>query len=65
MRNRFLQGERLEALSPKDSFLRSFTVEEIYTADGARTDDAKLVCHRYKIACPHVLYAGDYLRRRV
>lgn len=65
MRNRFLKGERLEALSPKDSFLRSFTVEEIYTADGARTDDAKLVCHRYKIACPHVLYAGDYLRRRV
>ena len=65
MRNRFLQGERLEALSPKDSFLRSFTVEEIYTADGARTDDAKLVCHRYKVACPHVLYAGDYLRRRV
>ena len=65
MRNRFLQGERLEALSSKDSFLRSFMVEEIYTADGARTDDAKLVCHRYKIACPHVLYAGDYLRRRV
>ncbi len=65
MRNRFLQGEQLEALSPKDSFLRSFTVEEIYTADGVRTDDAKLVCHRYKVACPYVLYAGDYLRRRV
>lgn len=65
MRNRFLQGEQLEALSPKDSFLRSFTVEEIYTESGVRTDDAKLVCHRYKIACPHVLYAGDYLRRRV
>ena len=65
MRNRFLQGEQLEALSPKDSFLRSFTVEELYTADGARTDDAKLVCHRYKVACPHILYAGDYLRRRV
>ena len=65
MRNRFLQGEQLEALSPKDSFLRSFTVEEIYTESGARTDDAKLVCHRYRVACPYVLYAGDYLRRRV
>ena len=65
MRNRFFKGDRLEILSPKDSFLLAFTVEEIYTQEGEATEDAKLVCHRYKIACPYVVYAGDYLRRRV
>ena len=65
MRNRFLKGDRLEILSPKGSFGKSFVVEEIYTQDGEAVDDAKLVCHRYKISCPHEVYAGDYLRRRV
>ena len=65
MRNRFLKGDRLEILSPKESFGKSFVVEEIYTQDGEAVDDAKLVCHRYKISCPHEVYAGDYLRRRV
>lgn len=65
MRNRFRLGDCLEILSPKDGFMKSFTVEEIYTQDGEATDDAKLVCHRYKINCPHTLYEGDYLRRRL
>jgi len=65
MRNRFRVGDRLEILSPKENFLRSFTVEEILTEGGEATDDAKLVCHHYKIKCPHVLYEGDYLRRRI
>ena len=65
MRNRFKQGDVLEILSPKDGFLRSVTVEEIYTQDGEQTDDAKLVCHRYKINCPVEVFEGDYLRRRV
>ena len=65
MRNRFLQGDRLEILSPREGFAKEFVVEEIYTQDGEVTEDAKLVCHRYKISCPHKVYAGDYLRRRV
>ena len=65
MRNRFKQGDVLEILSPKDGFLRSVTVDEIYTQDGEQTDDAKLVCHRYKINCPVEVFEGDYLRRRV
>ncbi len=65
MRNRFKKGERLEILSPQGSFLQSFELKEIYTQDGDSTDDAKLVCHRYKISCPHKVYEGDYLRRRV
>jgi putative protease len=65
MRNRFRVGDRLEILSPKENFLRSFTVEEILTEGGEATDDAKLVCHHYKIQCPYALYEGDYLRRRI
>ncbi len=65
MRNRFLQGDCLEILSPKSGFLQSIVAEEIYTQDGERTADAKLVCHRYKISCPVEVFEGDYLRRRV
>ena len=65
MRNRFKQGDMLEILSPKSGFLRSFTVDEIYTESGERTDDGKLVCHRYKLACPVEVFEGDYLRRRI
>ena len=65
MRNRFHEGDVLEVLSPNEGFLQSFTVEEIYTQDGEKTDDAKLVCHRYKITCPVSVRAGDYLRRKV
>ena len=65
MRNRFKAGDVLEILSPTDGFLKSFTVSEIYTQDGELTDDAKLVCHHYKIACPHEVKQGDFIRRRV
>lgn len=65
MRNRFKAGDVLEILSPTDGFLKSFTVSEIYTQDGEPTDDAKLVCHHYKIACPHEVKQGDFIRRRV
>lgn len=65
MRNRFKTGDVLEILSPTDGFLKSFTVSEIYTQDGEPTDDAKLVCHHYKIACPHEVKQGDFIRRRV
>ena len=65
MRNRFLEGDCLEILSPKSGFLQSVIAEEIYTQDGERTLDAKLVCHHYKISCPVEVFEGDYLRRRV
>ena len=65
MRNRFRTGDCLEILSPTESFGKSFCVESIVMEDGAETDDAKLVQHRYKIACPYPLKEGDYLRRRM
>ena len=65
MRNRFFKGDRLEILSPSGEFLKSFEVKEIYTQNGEAVEDAKLVCHPYKISCPFHVEPGDYLRRRV
>ena len=64
MRNRFKKGERLEVLSPTQNFGKTFTVEEIYDSKGAWTEDGKLVCETYRIACPYALSKGDYLRRK-
>ncbi|MBO4940405.1 MAG: U32 family peptidase [Clostridia bacterium] len=65
MRNRFKTGDVLEVLSPDDEFLKTFTVEELETSKGEKTDDAKLVQEVYKMPCPYVLKSGSYLRRRV
>ena len=64
MRNRFKVGDVLEVLSPNDTFRGSFTVQEMYTVDGERVDDAKLVQAKYTLLCPYALQNGDYLRRK-
>ena len=64
MRNRFYKGDVLEVLSPDGNFRNSFEVTEIYASNGEYTDDAKLVCEPYKIACPYTLRKGDFLRRK-
>lgn len=64
MRNRFKAGDTLEVLSPDGNFGKAFVAKEIYGADGARVEDAKLVQAHYKIKCPYVLHTGDYLRRK-
>ena len=64
MRNRFKQGDILEVLSPDTNFAKTFVAEEIIDSKGEPTQDAKLVQERYKIKCPYVLTAGDYLRRK-
>ena len=65
MRNRFKQGDVLEVLSPSGNFAKSFVAEEIFDMSGEAVQDAKLVQQQYKIKCPYVLAAGDYLRRKV
>ena len=65
MRNRFKQGDVLEVLSPSGNFAKSFVAEGIFDINGEPTQDAKLVQQQYKIKCPYVLTAGDYLRRKV
>ena len=64
MRNRFKAGDVLEVLSPDENFGKTFTVEEIFTAENERTDDAKLVQATYVLPCPYALHNGDYLRRK-
>ena len=65
MRNRFYTGDVLEVLSPDGNFKQSFTVGELETSKGEKTNDAKLVCEVYKTACPYQLKKGDFLRRKV
>jgi putative protease len=66
MRNRFLKGDTLEILSPDESIcFKSFVAERIFDEKAQPVTDAKLVQHRYKIACPHRLSKGDILRRRL
>ena len=65
MRNRFKAGETLEILSPTGAFGKEFTVKEIYTESGEKTEDAKMVQGRYRIPCPYPVRSGDFLRKRV
>lgn len=62
MRNRFKQGDRLEVLSPNETFGKAFVAEEIYDSKGQRVDDAKLVQETYTVKCPFALEKGDYIR---
>lgn len=64
MRNRFRKGDLLEILSPDGNFKKTFSAEEIFDAEGKKTDDAKLVQGKYKISCPYDVKKGDFLRRR-
>ena len=65
MRNRFKTGDVLEVLSPSEQFGKTFTVGELETSKGEKTDDGKLVQEIYKLQCPYPLQKGDYLRRKV
>ena len=63
-RNRFKVGDEIEILSPRDTFNKTFVVEEMYDVDGERVDDALLVQQQLKIKCPYELCTGDILRKK-
>lgn len=63
MRNRFRMGDKLEILSPTDTFNRTFTVENMEDQAGAPVQDAKLVMQKLRLSCPYPLREGDILRR--
>ena len=63
MRNRFRTGDKLEILSPTDTFNRTFTVENMEDEAGAPVQDAKLVMQKLRLSCPYPLREGDILRR--
>ena len=63
MRNRFRTGDKLEILSPTDTFNRTFTVENMEDEASAPVQDAKLVMQKLRLSCPYPLREGDILRR--
>ena len=63
MRNRFRMGDKLEILSPTDTFNRTFTVENMEDEASAPVQDAKLVMQKLRLSCPYPLREGDILRR--
>ncbi len=65
MRNRFMVGDILEVLSPRDTFNKTFTVTEIINEKGDSIEDAKRVQEILKIKCELPLKAGDFLRRSI
>ena len=64
MRNRFVQGDELEILSPDGNFGKRFIADEIYLANGERVTDAKLVQAEYLVKCPYEIKPGDYIRKK-
>ncbi|MBO4594843.1 MAG: U32 family peptidase [Clostridia bacterium] len=62
MRNRFKVGDRLEVLSPSESFNRIIKVERLTDTDGNAVQDAKLVQQKLKLYTDVVLSKGDMLR---
>lgn len=66
MRNRFFKGDILEILSPdKNVCYKAFKVSSVFNDKDEAVDDAKLVQHHYKIACPYPLQPGDILRKQL
>lgn len=65
MRNRFKIGDKLEVLSPTDSFNKIITVAKIETENGEAIDDVKIVQQKVKLYTDVKLQAGDILRIKI
>lgn len=61
-RNRFKVGDKLEVLSPTDSFNKIITVEKMESEKGEIITDAKLVQQKIKLYTDLPLFEGDILR---
>lgn len=62
MRNRFKKGDKLEILSPTDSFGKIITIGKIINEKGETIDDCKRVQEIVSISTPYHLQKGDILR---
>ena len=62
MRNRFKVGDKLEVLSPTDSFNKIITVGKMERESGEEIIDAKVVQQKIKLYTEVKLSAGDMLR---
>lgn len=64
MRNRFLEGDELEILSPSECFAQKIVVTNMTDSNGQPCADAKLVQGVYSFDCGFPLRKGDILRKR-
>lgn len=64
-RNRFVIGDKLEILSPNDTFNKVLTIEKMYDLDGGEVVDAKNVQQTLRIKTDYNLKAGDILRKEI
>ncbi len=62
MRNRFKIGDKLEVLSPTESFNKTITVMELRDVNDKKVEDAKIVQQHLKLFTDVRLCAGDMLR---
>lgn len=62
MRNRFKVGDRLQVLSPTESFNKEIIVDKMLDEKGNLIEDAKLVQQRIKLFTNVKLSKGDILR---
>ena len=65
MRNRFKVGDKLEVLSPSDSFNKIIEVTRLENEKGEEVIDAKIVQQRLKLFTNVPLNAGDILRIKI
>ena len=65
MRNRFKVGDKLEVLSPSDSFNKIIEVTRLENEKGEEVIDAKIVQQRLKLFTDVPLNAGDILRIKI
>ncbi len=63
MRNRFKKGDRLEVLSPSESFNKTICVEKMVSLKDEEILDAKLVQQKIKLYTKIPLFKGDILRK--
>ena len=63
-RNRFLKGERLQILSPDDSFNKEIEIPDMFDESGEIVTDAKRVQQKLYIPCEYKLNLGDILRKK-
>lgn len=63
MRNRFFVGDKLEVLSPSDSFNKVVTVEDLRDENNQPVQDARLVQQKLFLKTDVKLTKGDILRK--
>lgn len=63
MRNRFFAGDKLEVLSPSQSFNKVITVTDLTDEQGNAVTDAKIVQQKLYLKTDIPLHEGDILRK--